>query len=209
MPAGTLFAGNRGMNRQEILEKITDFAGTSHGSQMRKYTPEPYIVHPVRVSKLCAEYTDDIAILSAAILHDVLEDTEVTLEEMYKFLVGILDPDMALRIVNLVVELTDVYTKKSYPQYNRRKRKELETERMEKTSPDSQTIKYADIIDNANEIVVYDRDFAHRFLHECKAQLRKLNKGDSKLYTRALNVVELNLEQLKDLDKPKRNKPAL
>lgn len=194
------------MNREYILEQVTAFAKTSHGSQMRKYTPEPYIVHPVRVMKLCAEYSDDIAVLCAALLHDVLEDTPVTLEEMYKFLVGVLDPDTALRTVNLVVELTDVYTKKSYPQFNRRRRKEMETERLEKTSADSQTIKYADVIDNTNEIVIYDRDFAHLFLHECKTQLRKLNKGDSKLYTRAVNVVELNLEQLKDLDKPKRKK---
>jgi guanosine-3',5'-bis(diphosphate) 3'-pyrophosphohydrolase len=189
------------MNSQEILDQVEAFASRAHGTQQRKYTPEPYIVHPVRVMKLCREYTSDICILCAALLHDVLEDTPVTLEEMYSFLVKHLPPDQALRAVNLVVELTDVY--------NRRRRKQLETERLEKTSADSQTVKYADIIDNTNEIVVYDKDFAHLFLHECRAQLRKLDEGDPLLYTRALNAVELSLDQLKEFDKAgKGRKPA-
>jgi guanosine-3',5'-bis(diphosphate) 3'-pyrophosphohydrolase len=186
------------MEAKNILDQVTLFASQSHGDQKRKYTPEPYIVHPVRVMKILTEYTDDVCILSAAILHDVLEDTPVTLDKMYRFMTGILDPESALRTVNLVVELTDVYTKKSYPQYNRKKRKQLESDRIEKTSAHSQTIKYADIIDNCNEIVVYDQDFAHVFLHECRLQLRKINKGDFRLYTRAINAVELNLAQLKN-----------
>lgn len=56
---------------EEVLEQIRDFADKAHGEQMRKYTPERYIVHPVRVMKICREYTDDITVLAAALLHDV------------------------------------------------------------------------------------------------------------------------------------------
>jgi (p)ppGpp synthase/HD superfamily hydrolase len=62
-------------DQEKILAAITDFADIAHGSQMRKYTPERYIVHPARVMRLCQEYTDDVTVLAAALLHDVLEDT--------------------------------------------------------------------------------------------------------------------------------------
>ena len=74
----------------------------------------------------------------------------------------------ASRTTSLVVELTDVYTKAAYPRWNRRKRKRKESERIQKTSSDSQTIKYADIIDNCKEIVEHDPDFAGLFLMECR-----------------------------------------
>jgi len=196
------------MSNEEILEKVKSFASIAHGDQQRKYTPEPYIVHPIRVMKICREYTEDIAVLSAALLHDVLEDTSVTLEQLHNFLISIMDVGTAKRTLDYVVELTDVYTKKNYPQWNRRKRKQKETERMEKTSPESQTIKYADVIDNCNEIVVYDKDFAGRFLYECRDQLKKLDKGDSKLYTHAINVVELHINQLLDLVGPRKKRVA-
>ena len=69
-----------------ILEEVKSFASEAHGEQKRKYTPEPYIVHPIRVMEICKKYTDDVRILSAALLHDVLEDTSVTEKEMFQFL---------------------------------------------------------------------------------------------------------------------------
>ncbi|WP_297333190.1 hypothetical protein [Flavobacterium sp.] len=42
------------MTKEEILHRIREYADDAHGSQMRKYTPERYIVHPVRVMEtLC------------------------------------------------------------------------------------------------------------------------------------------------------------
>ncbi|MGN6567929.1 MAG: hypothetical protein ACTHJ0_08255 [Flavipsychrobacter sp.] len=38
---------------QAKLEEVIAFADKAHGSQMRKYTPERYIVHPIRVMELC------------------------------------------------------------------------------------------------------------------------------------------------------------
>jgi (p)ppGpp synthase/HD superfamily hydrolase len=181
----------------DILKQITDFADKAHGTQTRKYTPERYIVHPVRVMNMCKEYTDDIAVLAAALLHDVLEDTPVTKNEIASFLEALMDKQKAQQAVQLVVELTDVYIKKDYPQWNRRKRKAKEAERIEQTSPAAQTIKYADIIDNTTEIAVQDKDFAKVFLHECRAILKKINKGNSELYKKALLTVENAMDQLK------------
>ncbi|MGN6567930.1 MAG: HD domain-containing protein [Flavipsychrobacter sp.] len=135
-------------------------------------------------------------ILAAAILHDVLEDTPVNKEEIRSFLLSVMTPAEVDQTIGLVIELTDVYVKNAYPKWNRRKRKAKELERLEQTSANSQTIKYADIIDNCNEIVNHDPDFANVFLRECNTVLSKLNKGDQALYKLAIEKVE---EKLKDL----------
>src|SRR5687767_14827648 len=152
------------MKEDGVIEAVTRFATIAHGEQKRKYTPEPYIVHPIRVMELCKEYTSDLAILCAALLHDVLEDTPVGKDELLNFLRTVMDEDTARRTLKLVLDLTDVYIKEDYPQYNRRKRKQLERERAALTSADSQTVKYADIIDNCREIVSHDPHFAKVFL---------------------------------------------
>src|SRR6266480_500251 len=98
---------------QSPIEKIKLFADQAHGEQLRKYTPERYIVHPIRVMKTCEQYTSDITILAAALLHDVLEDTDVSADEMLSFLETVVTAAQANGIVELVQELTDVYTKKN------------------------------------------------------------------------------------------------
>ena len=178
------------MNTEAILEKVRSFATSAHEGQRRKYTPEPYIVHPVRVMEICRQRTRDICVLSAALLHDVLEDTAITKGRMAEFLHSSMHKDDAARTLRLVVELTDVYVKQAYPQYNRRRRKDLERQRIATTSPDAQTIKYADIIDNCREIVQHDRNFARVFLHECRATLKVMTQGDGELYGEARNTVE-------------------
>ena len=97
---------------EKILLQIKDFAGKAHGEQMRKYTLERYIVHPVRVMEMCGQYTNDITILSAALLHDVLEDTPVTKEDIHEFLLTLMDPTQAERTIRMVIDLTDVFIKK-------------------------------------------------------------------------------------------------
>src|SRR3954469_12742414 len=146
------------MDIETILDEVKDFADKAHGNQMRKYTPDRYIVHPVRVMKTCKEYTNDITILAAALLHDVLEDTPVTKVELERFLMKLMSGDEAKRTVQLVEELTDIYIKENYPQWNRKKRMIKETERLGKTSSAAQTIKYADIIDNAPEVTEKEPD---------------------------------------------------
>lgn len=182
---------------EKILEKIRDFADQSHGSQMRKYAPDRYIVHPVRVMEICRKYTQELPVLAAAILHDVLEDTAVTEEELHAFLRTVMDESQAAKTIRLVVELTDVYVKESFPELNRKKRKALELERMKAISADAQTVKYADILDNSDEIVEQDPDFARVFLHECRRLLAGMNAGNPGLHALAMESVEKLLAALR------------
>lgn len=184
---------------EAVLEKVKVFAGQAHEGQQRKYTPDPYIVHPVRVMKMCQLYKPELPVLAAALLHDVLEDTAVKQEELEQFLKDIMDEADANRTVELVVELTDIYSKEHYPQWNRKKRKLQEAKRIEKISAESQTVKYADIIDNCQEIVDHDPEFANRFLRECKALLKRMPKGHPGLYQQAIDTVNQCLTKLKSI----------
>ncbi len=174
----------------KLLEEVTEFADACHGAQLRRYSSDRYIVHPIRVMEICKQYTTDIALLCAALLHDVLEDTPQTPDGLRQFLVPRLGDEQAHKTVSIVIELTDVYIKINYPNWNRRKRKDKETGRLAATSAEAQTIKYADIIDNAPEITEKDLDFAKRFLFEYRALLKKITQGHPELYTRAVRLVE-------------------
>ena len=183
---------------QDTLERIIVFADHAHGDQLRKYTPDRYIVHPIRVMETVRKYTDDVTILAAALLHDVLEDTSVRKEDIRNFLSGPLTAQQTERTIRLVVELTDVYVKKNYPSLNRRTRKAKELERLKKTSPESQTIKYADIMDNSVEIAIHDPEFAAVYLRESLTLLRHLTKGNAELHSEAVKIVEGALGTLLD-----------
>jgi len=180
----------------ETLEKVKAFADEAHGDQTRKYTPDRYIVHPVRVMNICAAYNDRQPVLAAALLHDVLEDTPVTKKALHEFLLTVMPAEEAAETLQLVVELSDVYTKTAYPRWNRKKRKGKEANRIKETSGDSQTVKYADIIDNSKEIVEHDPDFAGLFLLECRTLLDVMDKGDEVMRQEAINIVDTCLQRV-------------
>ncbi|MBW8687443.1 HD domain-containing protein [Chitinophaga rhizophila] len=176
-----------------LLTQIEDFARQAHGSQRRKFADEPYIHHPVRVMKICQEFTSALPVLSAALLHDVLEDTEVPRDQLSDFLHQVMPSADAIRTLELTIELTDIYIKRDFPQLNRRKRKQKEAERLSQISSEGQTVKYADIIDNANDILTADADFVPVFLHECRRLLHVMSAGDPVLRQRAQEIVEKQL----------------
>lgn len=184
-----------GKGMETALEKIREFADAAHSRQQRKYTPERYIAHLIRVMELCRKHSGRLPVLAAALLHDVLEDTAVTKEKLARFLATVMKEEEAGETLQLVVELTDVYTKQRHPRLNRKKRKAKEAARIERTSADSQTVKYADIIDNCREIVEHDREFARVFLRECKSLLTMMPKGDAALRLEAVETVDRCLQQ--------------
>ena len=175
---------------QNKLQTIRAFATMAHDGQQRRYTPDPYIIHPEHVMEICSEHTTDSCILYAALLHDVLEDTVVSFEWMQSFLESILEPSEAERTLGIVVELTDVYIKARFPQWNRRKRKKKEAERLGQASSAAQTVKYADIIDNCNGITKNDPGFAPTYLRECHLLLNYMQSGQTSLYDAAKTTLK-------------------
>ena len=67
---------------KQMIQKAAVFAAKAHDGMMRKGSKIPYIYHPMEVALIVAQMTDDPEVIAAAYLHDVLEDTSVTPEEL-------------------------------------------------------------------------------------------------------------------------------
>lgn len=155
-----------------IVEKAKIFATAAHAAvgQTRKYTGEPYIVHPIEVSNIVAEAGGTDAMVAAALLHDVLEDTDVTVE--------LLVDQFGSEVADLVLWLTDV----SRPaDGNRSTRKALDRQHSAAAPASAQTIKVADLISNTHTIMAHDPGFAKTYLEEKRLLLDVLTKADSNL----------------------------
>ncbi len=65
-----------------LLDSAIIFATKAHSGMMRKGTNVPYIVHPIEAAAIVSTMTDDEEVIAAAVLHDVLEDTEATEQDL-------------------------------------------------------------------------------------------------------------------------------
>ena len=65
----------------ERVKKAIEFAKKAHEGQLRK-TGEPYIVHPLAVKKILEEWGMDEDTIIAGLLHDTVEDTSISLDEV-------------------------------------------------------------------------------------------------------------------------------
>ncbi len=163
-----------------MINKAKQFARAAHESidQRRKYTFEPYIVHPAAVAQMVARVTDDEAMICAAWLHDVVEDTPVTIAEI--------ETEFGEDIAVLVSDLTDV----SCPgDGSRKRRKHLDWLHTRDASARAKTIKLADLIHNSGSIQRYDPGFARVYMAEKRKLLRVLKEGDPSLYATAAKIV--------------------
>ena len=161
-----------------LIDKARAFASAAHKGQKRKYTGDEYIVHPAAVAELVASVTDDERMIAAAWLHDVIEDCDVSHET--------LKAAFGHDVYVLVAWLTDI----SVPSDgNREARKRLDRIHIGNASPDAQTIKIADLIDNSKSITEFDPGFARVYMKEKTLLLRELYKGNLELFIQAQNIV--------------------
>lgn len=172
------------MTKQRDAELFADCAHTEIG-QKRKYTNEPYIVHPRNVAYLvkCIGGSDEM--ISAAFLHDVLED--VAPKNPFFGEEKILQR-FGENILELVKWLTDV----SKEQGNREARKKIDRDHIAMAPSEAQTIKLADLIDNSLTICEYDPNFAKVYLKEKRLLLEVLIKGNKELWNVANNILVKN-----------------
>lgn len=67
---------------ETVFERAIAFALSAHHGMVRKGTSTPYIVHPMEAASIAASMTNDESVLAAAVLHDVVEDTPYTMEDI-------------------------------------------------------------------------------------------------------------------------------
>ena len=68
-----------------MMDKVTkaiEFAARVHDGMERKKDKTPYILHPLEAAVIVGSMTEDKDVISAAVLHDVVEDTDITIEEI-------------------------------------------------------------------------------------------------------------------------------
>lgn len=165
-----------------FIEKARVFATAAHyaAHNVRKYTGEPYINHPAEVVSILKSYDCDAdALICAAWLHDVVEDTGVPL--------SVIDSEFGHYVASLVEQLTDV----SKPSDgNRKTRKAIDRDHTSKCSAVAATIKLADLISNTRSIVERDPEFAKTYLAEKRLLLDVLRHGNDDLWQIAAKLCD-------------------
>ena len=68
----------------ELISEAIAFAVKAHDGMRRKNGQSPYILHPLEASVIVGTMTDDQEIIASAVLHDVVEDTSISIQEIEK-----------------------------------------------------------------------------------------------------------------------------
>ena len=124
-----------------LVLKATQFAALKHCDQRRKDGKTPYIIHPISVAMILAEIgsIEDPEILSAALLHDTLEDTDTSAHE--------LDKNFGSRVRIIVEELTD------NDMLTFSQSKQMQIENAPNLSKNATLVRIADKISNVSDVI--------------------------------------------------------
>ena len=171
----------------DIVARADAFAARAHSAinHKRKYTGDDYIVHPREVAAIVATVPHTPEMLAAALLHDTVEDTGVTIETIRA--------EFGAVVAGLVADLTDVSTPGGG---NRAIRKGIDLAHTAGASPSAKTIKLADLLSNTASIVAHDPGFARVYLKEKAAMLEVMTDGDATLLARAKAALATSLAKL-------------
>jgi (p)ppGpp synthase/HD superfamily hydrolase len=163
--------------------KAVSFALLAHSGQRRKYVNLPYVSHCIAVANIVKQVSDDPDMIKAALLHDVVEDTDRTLADV--------EAEFGPRVRELVDGLTDVSDAyKGQPGHNRASRKKMDREHTAAAHPDCHTVKLADLIHNAFSIVEHDPGFARTWMKEKELLVPMLQHGDDQLRQVAQHILD-------------------
>ncbi len=120
------------MNETELqlVMRAAFYASGCHRTQLRKDGRTPYIHHPLEVANLLARHGADVTTIVAGLLHDVVEDTEATLDDIAR--------EFGEEVASLVAEVTDDKS------LDKMRRKQLQIEHAPHCSHRAKLIKLAD-----------------------------------------------------------------
>lgn len=167
------------------LEEAIIYATIMHQGRARKLTHIPYILHPLTVAQILSTMTEDEEVITAGILHDIVEDTDGTLEEIEK--------RFGKRVASLVASETENDYPGEQPAESWRKRKE-ESLLALKNSEDI-GVKMLWLADKLANI----RSLARMYSEMGEELWGKLNQSDSSLqrwyYRSIAELLELSLNR--------------
>lgn len=162
----------------DVILRAVQFAQLKHHGQVRRYTGEPYFTHCVDVARVVASVVSDESMIVAALLHDTVEDTSATLDEI--------QAEFGDQVADLVGWLTN---EPAVAGLNRARRKTMDRERLARAPWQAQTIKLADMICNAPSLRDHDPEFAVKWSTESRALVAALGLGDIGLRGQLLAIL--------------------
>ncbi len=128
----------------ELLDRAIVFAVKAHANTERRGKGYPYIVHPLEAVEIVATMTPDQELLAAAALHDTVEDTEVTVEQ--------LKAEFGERIASLVADESDVMPEGMIEEASWHQRKQAAIDRLSRASHDAKMVALGDKLSNMRAI---------------------------------------------------------
>lgn len=147
----------------DMMEQAAIIASRAHSGQKRM-DGTPYISHPIRVMARVGEYMQDIRPQIVAILHDVIEDTDVSLQDLSE-----------RGFSNEILTALDAVTKRKGEKYNEF------VERIIKAGELAVVVKLADIADNLSDQSTLDPDDAEYFTRKYVPARERLQEALSGL----------------------------
>ena len=133
----------------ELLDRAIIFAVKAHAGTERRGKGYPYIVHPLEAVEIVATMTKDQELLAAAALHDTVEDTDVTVEQIRA--------EFGDRVAELVASESDQFEAGVSEEDSWHARKQAAIDRLAKASRDAKIVALGDKLSNMRAIA---RDYA-------------------------------------------------
>ena len=134
-----------------LLDRAIIFAVRAHAGTERRGKGLPYIVHPMEAVEIVATMTPDQEMLAAAALHDTVEDTDTTIEQI--------KAEFGERVASFVAAESDEPHQSRDSVENWRKRKQAAIDRLAYASRDAKIVALGDKLSNMRAIA---RDYAQQ-----------------------------------------------
>ena len=128
----------------DLLDRAIVFAVQAHHNTERRGKGFPYIVHPMEAVEIVATITSDQELLAAAALHDTIEDTDVTVEQIREA--------FGERVANLVHAESDQFTEGVSEEDSWHDRKQAAIDRLAAASHDAKIVAMGDKLSNMRAI---------------------------------------------------------
>ncbi|MBR6354451.1 MAG: bifunctional (p)ppGpp synthetase/guanosine-3',5'-bis(diphosphate) 3'-pyrophosphohydrolase [Paludibacteraceae bacterium] len=135
--------GNKYMD-STLLDRAIVFAVEAHRNTERHGKGFPYIVHPMEAVEIVATITNDQELLAAAILHDTIEDTDVTYEQLKR--------EFGDRIADIVYAESDRFVEGVSEENSWHARKQAAITRLAEAPHDAKVVAMGDKLSNMRAI---------------------------------------------------------
>lgn len=127
-----------------LVDKAIQFATVAHKDVERRGKGYPYIIHPLEAMTIVATISNDPELLAAAVLHDVIEDTDITATDI--------ESDFGERVAQLVQAESDVVFENMSEEDSWHMRKQISIDHLKSASKDIKIVAIGDKLSNMRTI---------------------------------------------------------